>query len=360
MAEGSLNTILDQPGRMSDSKGQSIFESLRQFGHQLRSGPSLAASLESQPLEDVTSVVYCGLGGSAIAGDLLQAVLGDSLSLPWLVHRDYGLPAFAGPGTLALVSSYSGDTEETLDAFRIARRRGCSMVCVSSGGRLLREAKRHDIPRIQLPSGLAPRNSLGFALSSLLSGLHRLGLTPDPGPSLQEAADAAAQRARRLGLDTPLKENPAKHLARRLQGRMVIIYGSAGLTFPVARRWRGQINENSKQLAWAADLPEMNHNEVAGWEHPSEMLKQVAAVFLRDQDEHPRIAKRFDITRRYIQDKAGDTLECDGVGGSRLDRMLSLVQLVDWASVYLAILNDADPESIEAIDSLKQRMQEDD
>ncbi|HSR67372.1 MAG TPA: bifunctional phosphoglucose/phosphomannose isomerase [Acidobacteriota bacterium] len=353
-----MKTRLDHPGALAQGMVQGTFESLRQFGQQLQSGPALASHLGVRPAQGVRSAVYCGLGGSGIAGDLLQAALGEDLRLPWLVHRSYGLPPFADRATLAVISSYSGNTEEALDAFAQARAKDCRILCVTSGGELLKKASADQLPCIQLPSGLAPRNSLGYALSALLCAVHRLGLAPDPSGPLQQAAESAHERSRLLGLDTPLKANPAKHLARRLHGRLVLIYGGSGLTAPIARRWRGQITENAKQLAWTAALPEMNHNEIAGWEHPHEVLKHTVAVFLRDQDEHPRLARRFDLTRRYLQDKAGDTIECDSNGESRLDRMVSLLQLIDWASVYLAILNGSDPESIEAIEHIKRRLSE--
>jgi glucose/mannose-6-phosphate isomerase len=306
--------------------------------------------------EGVTSIVVLGMGGSAIGGELAAGYLADELAVPMASVRDYDVPTYVGPSTLVIASSYSGNTEETLAAYNGAATRGARIICSTTGGELAAraEAAGHDL--IRIPKGLPPRAALAYSLVPLIVVLGRLGLVADRGREIDSAAASAAGAARLFGLETPAASNPAKDLAAWLHGRAAFVYGVAPRTSVVATRWVGQLAENSKILAHAGELPEMNHNEIVGWSRPGAMANAARIVFLRDVDDHPRSARRIEITRDALESRGVATREVESFGESRLARILSLVSLGDFASYYLAALDSVDPTPVEPIDRLKRAL----
>lgn len=313
-----------------------------------------AARLPSPP-RGITSIVLTGLGGSAIAGDLLKSYLAGTLRVPLFVNRHYTLPAFVGRGTLVLVSSYSGNTEETNAAHRVALRRGARIVCISSGGTTARLAARHRTPLITIPGGLPPRGALGYSFFPLLLGLTRMGFVPSRALEIRETLTLL--RAQVKSFSDPASEgNPAVAIAQTLNRRIGILYAAADLLEPVATRWRGQLNENAKTLAFSHTLPEMNHNEIVGWQVLADAMREMPVIFLRDSEDHPRVQTRIDITRSLLLASTGGITEVWSQGVSRLARMFSLVQLGDWVSLYLAAAHGVDPMPVAAIDRLKKAL----
>ncbi|MEP7029104.1 MAG: bifunctional phosphoglucose/phosphomannose isomerase [Candidatus Eisenbacteria bacterium] len=297
-----------------------------------------------------------GMGGSAIAGNLVFGLAQDRLPFPTLVVRDYRWPAAVAGNALAVLSSYSGTTEETLALLEAAEARGLRRVGVTTGGVLAARLDAANAPWRGLPAGLPPRAALGYSVVSLARLLEALG---DPGEgeaAWLEALAVLEEGNARLAPAAPEAGNPAKALARALVGRAVVVYGSAGPAAAVARRWKGQVNENAKTPAFDAALPEMNHNEIVGWQALPDLHARCAAVFLADASDAPRIVRRREITRAILAEEGIESHEVKSTGESALARLLSLVQVGDWMSYYLAVLAGVDPTPIVKIDRLKREL----
>jgi glucose/mannose-6-phosphate isomerase len=295
-------------------------------------------------------LIVAGMGGSAIGGALARAALGDRASRPIVLARDYGLPAWTMPDTTVLCSSYSGNTEETLAAYEAAGALGARRIVATTGGKLAAAARADGVPVVPLPGGFQPRAAVAY---SLVVALEVAGLC-GAGQRLHCEIDVAAAHAERLvaewGPDAA-DDSLAKELACGLYGTVPQIAGS-GLTAPVAYRWKTQINENAKMPSFAAELPELDHNEIVGWEGAAE-LGRFSAVFLDDSDHHPRIRQRIELTRGLIAERAAATYRVDSVGETRTERLVSLVLLGDLVSVYLAVLRGVDPTPVAVIERLK-------
>jgi glucose/mannose-6-phosphate isomerase len=262
-----------------------------------------------------------------------------------------------GPGTLCALSSYSGDTEEVLALYEEAQRRQAARVALASGGELERRAARDGVPCAPLPAGLPPRAALGYSLVSLLELLRVLGC-PGEGPAaLEEAQRVLAAGNRRLAPETPEAENPAKQLALALHGKIVVVYTAARYLSGVGLRWKGQINENAKTPAFCGAVPELNHNETVGWEGLRPLHARLAVVALRDREEHPRVARRLELTAALLAEEGLAAYPVRPQGESRLARLLSLVQMGDWVSLYLAVLAEVDPTPVAKIDRLKRDLE---
>jgi glucose/mannose-6-phosphate isomerase len=290
------------------------------------------------------------MGGSAIGGSLAAAALGDRASRPIAFARDYALPSWATPDTTVLCASYSGNTEETLAVYDAARALGARTIVTTTGGKLAEQARADGVPVVPLPGGFQPRASVAYALVVALEVAGLCGA----GERLHAEVDVAAAHAEglvfRWGPDGD-EDSLAKTLARGLHGTIPQIAG-AGLTAPVAYRWKTQINENAKLPAFASELPELDHNEIAGWES-ARSLGPFSAVFLDDSDLHPRVRQRIELTRSLIASCGAPTFRVETVGETRLGRLISAVLLGDLVSLYLAVLRGVDPEPVEAIESLK-------
>lgn len=339
--------ILDQ----IDAEG--MYEAVRSFSDQLQQGRrrALAADTGGWPGNGVTGLVVAGMGGSAIGGDLLSALALDQATIPVTVSRSYSLPAWVGNNTAVVASSYSGNTEETLAAFDDACARGARVIVISTGGELVKRARNHNIPIVELPSGIQPRAALPHSLSALLSIIEPLKLTAIASEHWQEAIAITAQQSKRME-DPSDPENAAVKLARTLQDRFPVIYSSEQLSV-ANTRWRNQIQENAKSLAVGNLLPEMNHNEVMGWARFQSELKQLAVIELSDREDHPRTQLRLDVTRSLLEPHANSWHKISSEGKSRLARLLSIMYVGDWVSLYLAILNGIDPSPVGLISKLK-------
>jgi glucose/mannose-6-phosphate isomerase len=303
--------------------------------------------------ESPAGLVVAGMGGSAIGGGLARAVLGDRASRPIVLARGYALPAWTTPDTTVLCASYSGDTEETLAVFEAAGAVGARRIVATTGGRLAQEARADDVPVIPLPGGFQPRAAVAYSLVVALEVAAVCGA----GEHLHAEIDVAAAHAERLvatwGPDGP-HDGLAKALARGLHQTIPQISG-AGLTAPIAYRWKTQINENAEQPAFASELPELDHNEIVGWESAAE-LGPFSAVFLDDSDLHPRIRQRIELTRGLIGGSGAATFRVESIGETRTERLVSLVLLGDLVSLYLAVLRGTDPAPVKPIDRLKEAL----
>lgn len=306
--------------------------------------------------DDVQNIVITGMGGSAIGGDILRSLAAKGARVPVIVNRGYEIPRFVNRQTLFLAVTYSGNTEETLSSFEQAKKQGAQIVCLSSGGQLKEKAGYYDYPCIMVPGGLSPRAATGYLFAPLALLLEKGGLIEGAGEDLQETVEVLYRLRDILNPEAPLDGNPAREAARLMKGSLPVIWGSTGLSETAAFRWKAQINENAKSPAYYAVLPELNHNEIMGFDEPQEVIKQLSLVILRDSGDHPRVVRRIEITKELVKKKVKNLLDVQSSGRSWLARFYSLVYIGDYASTYLALEYGKDPIAIEAIDHLKAEL----
>jgi glucose/mannose-6-phosphate isomerase len=295
-------------------------------------------------------LVVCGMGGSAIGGDLAIAALGDRATRPITVVRGYALASWTPPDGLVLCASYSGDTEETLACFEAAGAAGASRVALTTGGKLAEAARAEDVPVIGVPAGMQPRAAVLYMIVASLECAALCGAAPYLHAEIDTATALLEQLVEEWGPDGADDSEP-KAIARALHGTTPVIHGSDPTTAS-ARRWKTQLNENAKAAAFWSELPEANHNEICGWERGLHSAP-FSAVFLEDPDQHPRVHRRIDLTCKEVERAGGSVMRSESRGDSRLERVLSLVLLGDLTSVYLAVLDGVDPTPVEPIERFK-------
>lgn len=314
------------------------------FTGQLREAISISekASLNSTT-SPVRNVVITGLGGSGIGGTIVSQLTDKHSPVPVLVNKDYFLPAFIGPETLVIVSSYSGNTEETLEALEAAIDKGAKITCITSGGKVSDRAREAGLDLITIPGGMPPRSCLGYSFTQLLYVLHFHGLI-DGG--FREDLHHAIEL-----LDSEQEEirSIARNVAAQLTGKLPVIYCEARYE-GVAIRLRQQINENSKMLCWHHVLPEMNHNELVGWTEPH---PEAVVLLFHCEDDYYRTRKRMEITAEIVQKYKAGVCELHARGSSQLQRSLYLIHLGDWISWFIAEIKGIDATEVKVIDYLK-------
>jgi glucose/mannose-6-phosphate isomerase len=303
------------------------------------------------------AIVVAGMGGSAIGADLVRGLYIDTLPVPLVVWRDYGLPAWVGPRTLVIAASYSGETEETLSAVERARAVGARLLGITTGGALAEVLTAYGAPLLRYHYAAQPRAALGYSLGLLLGVLARLGYLPPQDTAVEAGVWVAREALARFGPGVPTAANGAKQLARALVDRIAVVYG-AGFLAPVARRWKGQCNENAKHWAFFEELPELDHNAVMGYAFPPALADRLLVVLLRSSLLGPRLALRGAVTLELLERAGIPRWPADAWGDGPLAHLLSALVYGDWTSYYLALLNGTDPTSIAAIDYLKARLAE--
>jgi glucose/mannose-6-phosphate isomerase len=294
------------------------------------------------------------MGGSAIGGELLKDWLYDESSIPIEVCRDYALPAYVDEESLVIAVSYSGETEETLSAFLQAVKRGCMVVTVASGGHLQSFSRRLGTPHVPIPQGFHPRAAIAYLFFPLVKIAEKVGVYDNPR-EVEKSLDALCRVSQQNALAVPLEDNKAKKLASDVADAIPIFYGFRQYS-AVARRLKCQFNENSKVPSKFDVFPELNHNEVVGWEAPNRLTKIFSAVFIRDPAEPPEIRQRIETTKQIIAPKVSKVLEIQAEGRHRLARMLTAMYIGDFASLYLAVLRGVDPAPTKTIAHLKQEI----
>jgi len=304
--------------------------------------------------DDVKNIIFAGMGGSAISGDLIIACLKDELNVPALVVRNYFLPNFVDKSSLVIVSSFSGNTEESLSCYDDARAKGAQIICISSGGALASKARQNDISLITIPGGVPPRTALGYLSIPLVVILTKAGLAAVASLDFDEAEKILEQKAVQYSPET--QENLAFNLAEKINDRIPILYSSVDFLQVVATRWKGQFSENAKVLAFCNVFPELNHNEIVGWERLRHVFANFQVIYLRDYNDYSRIQKRMNITQGILERVTSPIIELVSEGDSRLARLFSLIYLGDWVSYYLALINGVDPTPIEKIQILKDQL----
>ena len=301
----------------------------------------------------VRAVVCCGMGGSGVAGEIARSLYADRLLVPVVTVRAHELPAFAGPDTLVVATSYSGGTAETIDAFEDALGRGCRLVAIASGGELARRADGH-VPLVRVAEGFMPRAAFGLLMFGTLGVLERAGVVGALGDEVSTAASELEPVLETLRPAVPVAVNEAKRVARAIGSRIPVVWGAEGFAATAAARWRTEVNENAKLPAMSAALPELDHNEVVGWAVGTG--SRFVVIALRHEGERPDVAARFAPSMEIAADAGAETLEVWARGSTALSRLLSLVAIGDHAATYLGLLRGVDPTPIDAIARLKQAL----
>lgn len=303
----------------------------------------------------VQNICFAGMGGSAIGADLCRAYTLDSCPVPVQVNRHYEVPEWVGESTLFITCSFSGNTEETLSALEQAMEQGAQIVAVTSGGKLLQLAQEEDFDYVKIPGGMPPRAALAYSFVPLFRIFSHMGYVDEEDSVLDETLQLLRSGVADFE-DTELNE--ALTVAGQISETLPLIYSDARMMEPVNLRWRGQIEENAKMLAYGNLLPEMNHNEIVGWEHIAHLTGRLSVIILRDSSDNDRVKRRMEILKELVMDQAVCVIEIDTYGESRLARLFSLIQFGDWVSIYLALLNEVDPTPIAKIDLLKSKLAE--
>lgn len=326
-------------------------ELIEAFPEQMKEALDIASASDLRSFEErIDQVLVSGLGGSGIGGTLVSEWVAFEAKVPVHVNKDYHLPAWVGPNTLLIISSYSGNTEETLNALEEGITRNASIVCISSGGELERIAEEKDLDHIKVPGGYPPRAAMGFSIVQLLWVLSHHKLLPehiDPDREIRTAAKF-------LELEKQPIKDRSRELAEKLHGKLPVIY--AGSTYEgVALRWRQQFNENAKTLCWHHVLPEMNHNELVGWESGA---SDIAVLMLRNKDDHVQTQKRMELTKAFLEERSAVWEDLWGKGDTRVQRACYSIHLGDHLSYQLALLNEVDPIEVDVIERFKERLKQ--
>jgi glucose/mannose-6-phosphate isomerase len=350
---------LDDLERFKQLDTLNMLDEIDNLPDQLGFAYQLGLKHELPEWKDFKQVLIAGMGGSAIGADLLASYSASLAPLPVSVHRDYGLPLFArGEETLVICSSHSGGTEETLDAFEAARKAGCRLVVVTTGGELAERTRENDIPVWTFNHIGQPRAAVGYSFGLLLAMFQRLGFIPDQKDALEDAVASMKRLQEHLKANIPAVKNPAKRYAGQLMGRWVTIMGS-GLLTTVARRWKGQLNEIAKSGANFELLPEADHNTLAGTMNPEEVLNpHTMTLFLRAPSDHPRNRLRSDLTRKVFMLEGMNTDHVDGKGSTPLAHIWTLILFGDYVAYYLAMGYGVDPTPVQTLVEFKRSMAE--
>lgn len=330
---------------------------LMNFCHQIQESLQVyeKATVTISP-EKIRNILYLGIGGSGITGDFIYDVLFDDLKVPLDVVRSYFAPAYCNEQTLVIASSYSGDTEETLSALQFAARSGAQILAITSGGKLAQTANENGWSLITVPSGIPTRHALGYMFFPIYHLLGRTGLIGNYQSDLQKLSNFICDRIRMNDYPNVEGRVLSKELALTIQNKIPIFYSTSPYLRTVSVWWQSQIQQNSKSLAFANVLPEINHNEIVGWEIDLETRKNFIVIFLENEQPHPRIQKRIDLSKKIIKDRGVEVVDIYSAGSSAMEKVFSLIVLGDWVSYYLALCYKKDPMEIRHIDFLKNEL----
>ena len=346
--------VIESVERIRAADPGNMLDRIKELAQQIRDGWQIASRASLPPAyADVRNLTVAGMGGSAIGGDLAAALLADELKVPMSIHRDYGVPGYVGRDSLVIASSYSGNTEETLSAFEAAQKRGAKILVLTTGGKVAEMGRSANFPVVMFSYKAQPRAALGYSLSLVLGSLTRLGLVRDLNSDIEAALADLAKIEERV--HEGARTNDAKKLAIELYGHVPFMYG-AGVMGVMARRVKGQFNENGKNWSAFDVMSELNHNAVVGFPHPPIAKDALTVLMLRSDRDNPRHKIRFDVTGELL-DRAGirhKTLKFSGQ--SMLSEVLQMTMFTDYVTFYLSLLNGADPSEVKSIDYLKDRL----
>ncbi len=350
---------LDEHNQFSTLDPQNMLSAIDGLPDQLETAWQSGQTQALPAWGGVQRVLISGMGGSAIGAALLSSYARPHAHVPIIIHRDYGMPAWArGPQTLVIACSHSGNTEETLSGYQEAVESGCRVLAITTGGKLAAAAQKaasSDHALWTFEHHGMPRAAVGFSFCLLLAAMARLHLIPDPDAELHNAVAAMRLQQAHLLADLPVVQNPAKRMAGQWMGRWVTVLGS-GLMATVARRWKGQISELAKAWSQFEALPEADHNSLAGTQNPEEVLSHMFAVFLSSPSDHPRNKLRSELTRRGFMVEGINTDSYQALGDTPLAHLWTALHFGDYAAYYLAMLYEMDPTPVTVMENLKQEL----
>jgi glucose/mannose-6-phosphate isomerase len=352
----SKPTILDDLNEIKkiDKSNMLSFcvEAPKHYGDAARLAKSFSANLPGPE-----TIIVAGMGGSAIGGELLKDWARDRISAPVEICREYHLPAYANRSTLVFTVSYSGETEETLSVLLDAVKRKCMVICISSGGKLNELAEKLNLPHLLVPSGMAPRATLPYLFMPMPTILQQMGLVSKVDAEISETIQILREVSAENSPNREFSSNSSKTLASSINGTVPAVYGF-GLYRAVAQRVKTQFNENSKNPAKWEFFPELDHNEIVGWEAAREFAKYFSIIFIRDSAEPIEIRGRIEVTKDLMCQQKLRLFEVWSKGKSSLAKMSSVICTGDFTSVYLAVLRGIDPTPVKTIDLLKKKLKQ--
>jgi glucose/mannose-6-phosphate isomerase len=319
----------------------------RQLSEALRIGQAVDLV---RPGSDIRNILISGMGSSGIGANLVESLTFGRVPIPITVSKGYNIPQFVSPHTLFIACSYSGDAEETLAAVQKAMLKRAHIICITSGGRLLELAREYNLFYIQIPAASAPRGMIGYMIISLLYALYHTNLI---GAAFIKETENAIESLNRSEKAILIE---SEIIARKLKGKLPVIYCD-GRLHAMAMRFQNQLNENAKQLAHVNTFPEMNHNELEGWQFPQNVLQQIQVIYLYSDHDHERVEKRMEICRDIFEKKSNPIIDIVAEGASLLEQYYYLIHLTDWISYFLARENQADPNEPGAIDFVKEELE---
>lgn len=316
------------------------------FSAQLQEALDIAHKAVLTKKNNIQNIIVTGLGGSGIGGTILSELIQDECSIPVLVNKDYFLPAYVNSNTLVIISSYSGNTEETVSAMKQAITKKAQVVCITSGGKIKELADQNNFDTIIIPGGKPPRSCIGYSLVQLLKVIEFNEFV-----KTNLLAQVETSITLLIKENTSIK-NEAMTIAKLLVDKLTVIY-SLGTCEGVAVRFRQQINENSKMLCWHHTLPEMNHNELVGWTTKNE---NIAVVTFKTSFDYERTIKRYEICKELFSKYSSSVTDITAKGNSKLEQYLYLINIGDWISCYIADIRNIDPIEVDVITNLKNEL----
>jgi len=335
---------------------QNMHSAIKNFSEQLVVGMDVGKSIKlNNNYDNIQNIVVAGMGGSAIGGDVVRVLVSNNLKVPFFVSRNYKLPGWVGKNTLVICSSYSGNTEETLTAYDNALAAGATICGITTGGKLEELLVKNSQDIVRVSGGLQPRAALAYSVIPMLYLLSAAGkidinlskIIPGTVELIRNACQLYQKKD---------KSNPAYALAEKVAYTLPVIYGENEATAIIASRWKGQFCENAKMLAYHNELPELNHNEVVGWENNTEIQKHISILWLLDADDQPRVSMRQDITSKILENLPAYQEKIKVAGENRFERYFHLIHFGDWVSYWCAIIHSTDPSPVKKIDFLKSEL----
>lgn len=351
--------MLDDLELISKIDKSNMLDTIARFPEQIKETTDIVNSAELKDFLKIDNIIISGMGGSAISGDIVKYLFRDRLDVPIFVNREYDLPKWVDKDTLVLSQSYSGNTEETLSAFKHASQKKCKIIGISSGGKLHEYCEKRGVSHIKIPSGFQPRAATAYLLFSLILALKKIGLLKDViDLEIEETIELTTDFRDKNSKTVSEKDNLSKQMANKIFNTIPQVYGW-GIYTPIAKRWCNQFNENSKVIAGYDVVPECNHNDIVGWSQDPEMSKKFTCILFRDDRiESVYMSRRLDFMKDLFEGVAANVIEVQVKGRKTLAKMTYAMCLGDFVSCYLAVLRKIDPSLIDVIVELKRVLAE--